>query len=88
MFMTYSPPNAQVPDQMGDPGYCGQGYADNPPCNGDNPAFNAARSRHPGGVHALMGDGSVRFIKDAIEVNLWRALGSPAGSEVVSHGAF
>jgi prepilin-type N-terminal cleavage/methylation domain-containing protein len=88
MFMTYTPPNSQVPDQMGDPGYCGQGYANNPPCNGAIPAFNAARSQHPGGVQALLGDGGVRFFKDSINVNVWRALGSPAGGEVISADAY
>jgi prepilin-type N-terminal cleavage/methylation domain-containing protein/prepilin-type processing-associated H-X9-DG protein len=88
MFMTYTPPNSTLPDQMGDPGWCGQGYADNPPCNGAFPAFNAARSRHPGGVHALLGDGSVRFFKDSINVNVWRALGSPSGGEVISADAY
>ena len=29
--------------------------------------YAGARSRHPGGVDALLGDGSVRFIRDAID---------------------
>jgi len=88
MFMTYTPPNSPIPDQLGDPGYCGQGYGNNPPCNGDSPAFNAARSRHPGGVHALTGDGAVRFFKNTIDLGVWRALGSPSGGEVVSADAY
>ncbi len=35
-----------------------------------------ARSNHPGGVNALLGDGSVRFIKSTIHWQTWRALGS------------
>ena len=88
MFMTYTPPNSKIPDQMGDPGYCGQGYANNPPCNGANPAFAAARSRHSGGIHTLMADGSARFFKDSIDVMVWRALGSPSGGEIVGADAF
>ncbi len=88
MFMTYTPPNSKLPDQMGDPGYCDAAAAGNPPCNGQDPAFSASRSRHPGGVHALMGDGSVRRVKDSIDVNVWRALGSPGGGEVVGSDAY
>ncbi len=83
MFMTYTTPNSKILDQMGDDIYCGQGYANNPPCNGASPAFNASRSRHPGGVHTLLGDGSVRFVKDSVDIQVWRALGSPSGGEIL-----
>ncbi len=43
-----------------------------------------ARSFHPGGVNALFGDGSVKFMKDTISGLTWRALGTVAGGEVVS----
>jgi prepilin-type processing-associated H-X9-DG protein len=43
-----------------------------------------ADSYHPGGVNCLMADGSVRFIKDAINGQAWRALGTIAGREVIS----
>jgi len=46
-----------------------------------NPAWKAARSRHPGGVNALLGDGSVRFVRDAVPLPAWQALGSRAGGE-------
>jgi prepilin-type N-terminal cleavage/methylation domain-containing protein len=42
-----------------------------------------ARSYHPGGVNALRGDGSVLFFRETINVDLWRALGTRAGGEVV-----
>ncbi|APW62610.1 DUF1559 domain-containing protein [Paludisphaera borealis] len=44
-------------------------------------------SGHPGGVNVLAGDGSVRFVKDSVAVQAWRALGSRAGGEVVSSDA-
>lgn len=44
----------------------------------------SARSRHPGGVNALLADGSVLFLKDTIQPMLWFALGSRAGGEVLS----
>jgi prepilin-type N-terminal cleavage/methylation domain-containing protein/prepilin-type processing-associated H-X9-DG protein len=47
-----------------------------------NPAWKAARSRHDGGVNALLGDGSVRFVRDAVDPATWQALGSRAGGEV------
>ncbi len=39
-------------------------------------------SRHPGGVNLLLGDGSVHFISDGIDLATWRALGSRDGGEV------
>jgi prepilin-type N-terminal cleavage/methylation domain-containing protein/prepilin-type processing-associated H-X9-DG protein len=47
-----------------------------------------ARSFHPGGVNALLGDGSARFIKDSIAWQTWRSLGSIAGGEVVSADSY
>ncbi|GIW87869.1 MAG: general secretion pathway protein GspG [Isosphaeraceae bacterium] len=47
-------------------------------------AVIAARSRHPGGVHVLLGDGSVRFLRDAIDLSLWRALGTRDGGETLT----
>ncbi len=83
MFMAYTPPNAKVPDGM--PTYCQYPFATNPPClMPRRPAFNAARSFHPGGVNVLFGDGSVTFVKDAIQVPTWRALATIRGREIVS----
>ncbi len=41
-------------------------------------------SYHPGGVNALLGDGSVRFIKSTINVATVRFLITPNGGEVIS----
>ena len=41
-------------------------------------------SFHPGGINVLMGDGSVRFIKDSVNLVTLRALVSCAGGEVIS----
>jgi prepilin-type processing-associated H-X9-DG protein len=35
-----------------------------------------ASSGHPGGVNVLLCDGSVRFVRDSIALDAWRALGS------------
>jgi prepilin-type N-terminal cleavage/methylation domain-containing protein/prepilin-type processing-associated H-X9-DG protein len=90
MFMAYTPPNSRFPDWI-QSSYCQYPYASNPPCtkaSGSQPYFNASRSRHPGGVNALMADGSVKFAKDTVNVNTWRALSTSQGGEVISADAY
>jgi prepilin-type N-terminal cleavage/methylation domain-containing protein/prepilin-type processing-associated H-X9-DG protein len=41
-------------------------------------------SYHPGGVNLLLGDGSVRFIKDSVSLDLWRGLSTRNGGEILS----
>jgi prepilin-type N-terminal cleavage/methylation domain-containing protein/prepilin-type processing-associated H-X9-DG protein len=48
----------------------------------------AASSAHPGGVNAVFGDGSVKFIKDSINRMTWWSLGTKAGGEVLSADAY
>jgi prepilin-type N-terminal cleavage/methylation domain-containing protein len=43
----------------------------------------AARSYHTGGVHTLLGDGSVRFASDNVDSNVWRSVGTLNNGEVV-----
>ncbi len=45
-------------------------------------------SYHPGGVNTLMGDGSVKFIKDSVNLQTWRAIGTRNGAEVISADAY
>ncbi|MBI1311844.1 DUF1559 domain-containing protein, partial [bacterium] len=45
-------------------------------CNYDGNTMMAARSMHAGGVHSLMGDGSVRFLNDNINWTTYQYLGS------------
>jgi prepilin-type processing-associated H-X9-DG protein len=40
-------------------------------------------SRHSQGVNLLLGDGSVRFVLDSIDLGTWRALGSRNGGEAI-----
>lgn len=40
-------------------------------------------SRHVGGVHVQLCDGSVRFVSENIDRVVWRAIGTRAGGEVV-----
>jgi len=65
LFTTFYPPN------MGDKVAIAAGYAH----------MKAATSLHPGGLNALMGDGSVRFIKDSIDTWPFDPFsGQPAGA--------
>jgi prepilin-type N-terminal cleavage/methylation domain-containing protein/prepilin-type processing-associated H-X9-DG protein len=43
-----------------------------------------ASSGHPGGVNMVLGDGSVHFIKDHIELNTWRALSTRGDAEALA----
>jgi len=63
-----------------------------PNCNFTN-SYNAAgiaslSSYHPGGANVVMGDGSVRFIKDSVALTTMWALGSRAQGEVISADAY
>jgi prepilin-type N-terminal cleavage/methylation domain-containing protein/prepilin-type processing-associated H-X9-DG protein len=50
--------------------------------------FSASRSRHPGGVNTLFGDGSVHFINNTINALAWVQLGSINGGEVISSDSY
>jgi prepilin-type N-terminal cleavage/methylation domain-containing protein/prepilin-type processing-associated H-X9-DG protein len=92
MFTAYTPPNSKIPDDLDGVSDCqnvsNSKYA---PCvggNGSQPDFNAARSFHAGGVNVLACDGSVKFIKDSINLVTWRALSTKDGSEVIDASSY
>ena len=88
-FNGFTTPNTLlIPDAM--IGYCNS-IANRAPCNGaPTPAesFNAPRSFHSGGVDVGFADGSVRFIKNTVAIQTWRALSTIAGAEVVSSDSY
>jgi prepilin-type N-terminal cleavage/methylation domain-containing protein/prepilin-type processing-associated H-X9-DG protein len=43
-----------------------------------------AQSSHTGGVNVAMGDGSIRFVRDSIPLQTWRAMGSRDGGETIN----
>jgi prepilin-type N-terminal cleavage/methylation domain-containing protein/prepilin-type processing-associated H-X9-DG protein len=47
-----------------------------------------ASSRHPGGVNVGFLDGSVKFIKDSVNLTTWRAIATMGGGEVVSADSY
>ena len=93
-FMTRFTPNGRYDvyledplclDELPDPTLCVS--ESNLPCVAfatQGASFAGSRSRHPGGVHALFGDGSVHFVKSTVDPMRWIALNSISGEEVVS----
>jgi prepilin-type N-terminal cleavage/methylation domain-containing protein/prepilin-type processing-associated H-X9-DG protein len=69
LYNHFYPPNAPIWD-------CGNGS--------HNKGLTAARSAHAGGVNVLLCDGSVRPVANGIDLQVWRALSTRAGGEVVS----
>jgi prepilin-type N-terminal cleavage/methylation domain-containing protein len=49
----------------------------------DGPGIFPSRSRHSGGAHHLLCDGSVKFIGDSADIVVYQNLGTIAGSEVI-----
>lgn len=73
----YYPPNHTLPD-------CIMSLSDTDPARyATSVGFRAARSVHGGGVNLMLGDGSVRFVKDNIPLATWRALSTRAGKEII-----
>jgi prepilin-type N-terminal cleavage/methylation domain-containing protein len=50
---------------------------------GGNRAWATTRSKHTGGVHVCMGDGSVRFVGDFIDATTWMRLLAQADGNIV-----
>jgi prepilin-type N-terminal cleavage/methylation domain-containing protein/prepilin-type processing-associated H-X9-DG protein len=59
-----------------------------PGCAFDGMSFANANSNHPGGCNFAFADGSVRFIKDSINMLTYEALGTRASGEVVSSDSY
>jgi prepilin-type processing-associated H-X9-DG protein len=81
MFMTINTPNSGTDVSVFQPSPRTPG---NPPYTSVGAAYmhKSARSRHPGGVNVIMGDGSLQFVTDDIALAVWRAMGTMNGSEV------
>ena len=44
----------------------------------------SARSNFPGGVNVCLADGSVRFVRDSVRLDAWRAMATRAGGETIT----
>ncbi len=76
-------PNSDAPCYLGSSSLGGQTFSGSIPANQLNMVLHTSRSMHPGGVLTARCDGSVDFIADTIALQVWQALGTPAGREVV-----
>ena len=86
-------PNSTEPDSLLNyKSFCQNGENNYPelnlPCIPEDTIQNHASSRslHPGGVNGLLGDGSVHFFSNNIDLGIWRSLGwradgGPAGND-------
>jgi hypothetical protein len=54
-----------------------------PDCHAHGRGWFAARSVFAGGVHVLLGDGSVRFVMNGVDINTWRALSTRGSGEAI-----
>lgn len=85
-FHTIYTPNTTAADEIADGWFQDNGDPLMPAvaASRDERQQNASRSRHTGGVNALHCDGSVAFYSDGIATNVWQALGTMNGEEVVA----
>jgi prepilin-type N-terminal cleavage/methylation domain-containing protein len=99
-FSAIHTPNSPRPDDLNAASYCIPIYPNPPcqyrtadttfmglnPNTGasQNVDQYASRSRHPGGVNSVNCDGSVHFYKNTINLNVWQALSTTQGGEIIS----
>jgi len=81
-FNTIVPPNSSTyPWSFCRPG-CNAG------CQPDSSSYINVQSNHSGGANCCMGDGSVKFIKNSVQMNIWWALGTRSNGEVIDATAY
>ena len=85
-FTTALPPNTQSP--AGSPALDSDMSSEDEDDGGPTYAAITSRSYHPGSVNALFADGSVHSVKNTINVQAWRALGTVGGGEVISADSY
>jgi prepilin-type N-terminal cleavage/methylation domain-containing protein/prepilin-type processing-associated H-X9-DG protein len=83
LFTSVLGPNSSSPDIVTQ--NCNNQPAQNLPCvdNGGSWSMLGARSRHVGGVNVVLCDGSVRFVSQTIDINVWRGLSTTHGGETL-----
>jgi prepilin-type N-terminal cleavage/methylation domain-containing protein/prepilin-type processing-associated H-X9-DG protein len=79
----------------GDPRFTGYNHGstpNGPRCSADTDELRLGvwgpSSYHPGGVNVLMLDGSVRFVSNSVDFELWQALATRDGKEQISNATF
>ena len=86
LFNTVVPPNSQLYPWHS----CrlGSGSSACPLCAPEASNFVNANSNHPGGCNFAFVDGSVRFIKNSVNMLTYESLGTRAGGEVISSDSY
>jgi prepilin-type processing-associated H-X9-DG protein len=85
-FTTALPPNTISP--AGTPAVDSDMSSEDEDDGGPTYAAVTSRSYHPEGVNALFADGSVHFMKNSINWQTWRSLGTVNGGEVISSDSY
>lgn len=80
-FMTTLTPNSSAPDIILN-GWFQPANDPLMPAAAGSPQYNAARSRHTGGVNAIMCDGSTRFVRNSIALQTWQRMGTMDGNDI------
>ena len=84
--------NLQIPDPEPTYAYTGDVdswvYDPDPKVNALNAGQFGFRSQHPTGANFLLGDGSVRFLKETIDPAIYRKLSTKSGAEVLSSDSY
>ena len=79
LFSTLDQPNSKATvDRLS---YC-QNTTAAPCVTGSDNMLLLARSGHSGGVNVAAADGSVKFVRDAVDLTAWQRFGSSTGGEV------
>lgn len=79
LYNHYWTPSASVPDCMG------VLIGGNVQVKYTPYGWRAARSNHPGGVNVLWADGSLRFVRDDVDPDLWKEMSTIGGQEAAAY---
>ncbi|MDZ4817939.1 MAG: DUF1559 domain-containing protein [Planctomycetota bacterium] len=78
IYNHYYPPNHSLPDCMG------VVIAGTPAIRYTPYGWRTARSNHSGGVNTVQADSSIRFVRDEVNMEVWRAASTRDGNETIS----
>jgi prepilin-type processing-associated H-X9-DG protein len=82
LFNTIVPPNSTQYKWAACRTDCGGG------CDGASMDYSNAQSYHSGGANTMMADGSVKFLKGSVSMNVYWGLGTRNGGEVIDASSY